>query len=87
MLGKREGGRDGVGSPASVSKTILYEVDGTTHIIQIEIDTAVMSKHKVTDGVRSLNRVLVAIECVQKPWIFLCNEISRLFICPQLSFC
>lgn len=43
-----------------------------------------MRQNEIPDRIRALNRILVAIESLEEPGIFLCNELARLLIGPQL---
>lgn len=55
-----------------------------TYIIKVNVGSAVVGKYKVTNRVRALNRVLVAIESVEEPGVFFGDKVTRLFICPEL---
>ena len=60
----KEEGRDGVGSPDQRQYTFLPQRSTNTHIIQVEVNTAVMSKYKIADGIGSLDGVFVAVKGV-----------------------
>lgn len=55
-----------------------------TYIVQIDIGTAIVGKNEVSDGVGTLNGVLVAVEGFQEPRVLRSNELAGFFIGPQL---
>lgn len=54
------------------------------YIIKVNVGSTVVCQNKVPDGVRALNGVLVSIERVHEPGVFLCDEVTGLFVCPEL---
>lgn len=55
-----------------------------TYIIKVNVCSAVVGEHKVTNRVRALNRVLVAIERVEEPRVLFGDKVTCLFVCPEL---
>jgi hypothetical protein len=55
-----------------------------TAIIEIDVDPAVENKDEVADGVGTLDREGIAVECGEEPGVFCSNEFAGLFIGPEL---
>jgi hypothetical protein len=53
-----------------------------TYIIKVNICTAKVSKNKVSDSICPLDRVLVAVKCVEEPRIFVLDKLAGLFVGP-----
>ena len=53
-----------------------------TSNVEVHIDTAIMMKDKIADGVRPLDGIGVRIKGVEKPMIMLRNELARACVCP-----
>ena len=56
-----------------------------TYVIEINVDTAEMCKHKVSDGICSLDRVRITDEGIEKPRVFRSYESERFFVGPHLG--
>lgn len=63
---------------------MLYSIryQDHTHIIQVNICSAVVSQHEVSDRIRTLNRVEITVVGIQKPGILLRDEFSSFFVRP-----
>lgn len=53
-------------------------------IIQVNVDSAKVVEHKVANRIGALDGVGVAVEGLEKPWVFGGNELARLLVGPQL---
>lgn len=62
------------GQYGQTSKTAVHSE--YTHIIQINVNPTEVSEHKVSDSVCALNGVAVAVEGIEKPWVFGCDELA-----------
>jgi hypothetical protein len=51
--------------------------------IEVEVYTAEMVEDEIANGVGALDGPLVAIKCVEKPWVVLLDEVTRGFVCPE----
>ena len=58
--------------------------DEITYIIKVNVGSTVVRQNEVPDRVRALNRILVSIERVHEPGVFLRDEVTSLFVCPEL---
>lgn len=58
---------------------------GSTHIVQINVNTAEVVQHEVSDCVGALDRVRVAVEGLQEPRVLVGNELAGLLIGPELA--
>ena len=56
-----------------------------THIVQININPAVVSDDEVSNRVHALDRVCVAVVGVQEPGIVRLNEFARCVFVPELE--
>jgi hypothetical protein len=57
---------------------------GYTHVVEVNVCSTEVRKDKVSNRIRALNRITVAIECVQKPRVFGGDKFTRFLICPEL---
>ena len=55
-----------------------------TYIVEIDIDAAVVCKHKVADRIGALYGLGVVFERIEEPRVFCCYELARPEICPKL---
>ena len=51
-------------------------------IVQVDIRSPVMRQHKVADRVGALNGVFIVVKGVQKPRVFLGDEVARFLVRP-----
>lgn len=54
-------------------------------MVEINVDAAVVSQKKVSNGLFPLNRVSEAVVCVEKPRKFGLEELARRLFRPQLQ--
>lgn len=54
--------------------------------VKIHVDTTVVMKHKVANGVCALNGIRIAIKDGQEPIVVLCDEFARVCVGPELVF-
>lgn len=51
--------------------------------IEVEVYTAEMVEDEIADGIGALDGPLVAIKCIEKPWVMLLDEVTRGLVCPE----
>lgn len=56
-----------------------------TYVIKINVGSAIMRQHKVTNGIRALDRVFVAVESVEEPRVLIGDEITSFLVRPKLK--
>ena len=56
-----------------------------SYVVEVDVYAAVMSKDKVSDRIRALNRVGIVVKGIQKPGVLGCDEFTRILIGPELS--
>lgn len=42
-----------------------------------------MIEDEIANGVGALDGPLVAVKCVEEPWVMLLDEVTRRFVCPE----
>jgi hypothetical protein len=91
-------GRDGFADPrwisekgvkaaiASLCCVSAARSDGvySTYIIQVNVDSAKVVQHKVSNGIGALDGVRIAVKGLEKPWVFGTDELPRLLVGPEL---
>lgn len=55
-----------------------------THIVQVNVDATKVVQHEVSNGVGALDRVGVAVECLEEPRVLVGDELAGLLIGPEL---
>lgn len=64
---------------------VVSHVEQCTHVVQINVDTAKVVEHKVSNGIRALDGVGIAVECLEEPWVLVGDELARLLVGPKLE--
>ena len=83
--GKREEDPTDGCSPVIWLESLPSDVKShTTYIIKVNVGSTVVCQNKVPDRVRALNGILVSIERIHEPGVFLRDEVTGLFVCPEL---
>ena len=55
------------------------------YIVEIDVDSAVVSEDKVSDSVCALDRLRIIVKSVEEPWVLCSYKLSRLVVCPELE--
>ena len=64
----------------------MMAVDGRrTHIVEIDVYTAIVVEDKVANSVCALDGLRVVVKGFQKPGVLSCYELAGLGICPELK--
>lgn len=73
-------GRDGGCIPeedsVSFADEYINQWGGMDYIVEVKVYATEMSKHKVADCIRSLNRLSIIVKSIEKPGVLCCNQLA-----------